>query len=201
MPTNMSKIKARIILLDIFDLLSFLVFVTWVVLFIRFFIFNPYTVVGKSMEPTFFQSDFIVVDKITPKLWKLKRGDIIVFVPEGKDIPFIKRIIGMDGDVVKINDWSVYICSSVDDDIVEDCEKLKEYYLPDGVVTDVSTCKKDTFEVKWGYFVLWDNRDHSTDSRCCFGLWCIDNWNYLVHDRDMIWKVIIRVYPNLESYW
>ncbi|USN54281.1 MAG: signal peptidase I [Candidatus Peribacteria bacterium] len=51
-------------------------------MFIRFFVFNPYTVVGQSMEPDFHQGDFIIVDKITPKFGSLERGDIIVFVPE-----------------------------------------------------------------------------------------------------------------------
>jgi signal peptidase I len=45
------------------------------------------------MEPKFHQGDFIIVDKITPRLGKLERGDIIVFVPENRDVPFIKRII------------------------------------------------------------------------------------------------------------
>lgn len=86
-------LRIKIVLLDVFDLVSFLVFVTGVVLFIRFFIFNPYTVVGQSMEPVFEQNDFIIVDKISPKFGKLKRGDIVVFVPKGKNLPFIKRII------------------------------------------------------------------------------------------------------------
>jgi signal peptidase I len=82
-----------------------------VVLFIRFFIFNPFTVVGESMEPRFHDGDFIIVDKITPRLGKLERGDIIVFVPESRDVPFIKRIIGLPGEEVKIRDNNVLICS------------------------------------------------------------------------------------------
>ena len=62
------KIRAHLLLLDLFDLASFLIFVTGIVLFIRFFIFNPYTVVGQSMEPTFLERDFIIVDKITSKV-------------------------------------------------------------------------------------------------------------------------------------
>jgi signal peptidase I len=54
---------------------------------------NPYSVVGASMFPTFQESDFIVVDKITPRFGQLHRGDVIVFVPPGKTIPYIKRII------------------------------------------------------------------------------------------------------------
>jgi hypothetical protein len=91
--STLRKYKIQIALLDLFDLVSFLIFVMGVVLFIRFFIFNPFTVVGQSMEPKFHQGDFIIVDKITPRLGKLERGDIIVFVPENRDVPFIKRII------------------------------------------------------------------------------------------------------------
>jgi signal peptidase I len=45
------------------------------------------------MASTFRDKDFIVVDKITPKYGDLQRGDVIVFVPPGKELPFIKRIV------------------------------------------------------------------------------------------------------------
>lgn len=66
----MQEIRVRfwIILLDLLDLVSFFIFVTGIVLFVRFFVFNPYTVVGSSMEPMFDQGDFIIVDKITPRM-------------------------------------------------------------------------------------------------------------------------------------
>ena len=82
-------------LFDAFDLISFLIFVAGIVLFIRFFVANPYTVVGTSMAPTFAENDFIVVDKLTPRFGQLHRGDVIVFVPPGKTIPYIKRVIGL----------------------------------------------------------------------------------------------------------
>jgi len=45
------------------------------------------------MSPNFEENDFIIVDKITPRFGQLKRGDIIVFVPPGKNVPYIKRIV------------------------------------------------------------------------------------------------------------
>ena len=87
------KDKIQDIAFDVFDMISFLLFVGGIVLFVRFFIANPYTVVGESMSPTFEENDFIVVDKITPRFGELKRGDIIVFVPPGKTVPYIKRIV------------------------------------------------------------------------------------------------------------
>jgi signal peptidase I len=62
----------------------------------------PYTVEGASMATNFHDKDFIIVDKITPKYSTLQRGDVVVFVPPGKDIPFIKRIVGMPGETVKL---------------------------------------------------------------------------------------------------
>jgi signal peptidase I len=62
------------------------------------------------MAPTFSENDFIVVDKITPRFGNLKRGDIIVFVPPGKTIPYIKRVIGLPGETVKLIDNAVLIC-------------------------------------------------------------------------------------------
>ena len=47
------------------------------------------------MAPNFEENDFIIVDKITPRFSTLNRGDVIVFVPPGKTIPYIKRIIGL----------------------------------------------------------------------------------------------------------
>lgn len=198
---NLWWLRIKIFLLDCFDLLSFLVFVTWVVLFIRFFVFNPYTVVGKSMEPVFHEGDFIVVDKITPKIGTIERWDVLVFVPEWRDIPFIKRVIGLPWETVKVRDNKVYICSSQEQP-TDECEVLNEFYLDKNEVTSTSTCDKDTFVVdKPGYLVFGDNRSHSTDSRCCFGVWCYEWANYLVFDKDMIGKVALKIYPEMEPFW
>jgi signal peptidase I len=120
----LSKTKIREIALDIFDIVAFLVFVGGIVLCIRFFIANPYTVVGASMSPTFEENDFIIVDKISPRFSPRKREDIIVFVPPGKTIPYIKRVIGLPGETIKIEDGHVSVC------VADDCTVLDEPYLP-----------------------------------------------------------------------
>lgn len=187
------------IAMDMFDLIAFLVFVTGIVLFVRFFIFNPYTVIGKSMNPTFAESDFIIVDKVTPRRWELTRGDIVVFVPKNKTLPFIKRIVALPWETVHIASGSVEVCTTGDP---ENCELLNEYYLPEGLQTSAAACGKTEFAVtEWWYFVMGDNRDHSTDSRCCFGLWCYSDSNYLVYPEDMIGKVLMRLYPSMDGFW
>ena len=185
--------KLKNILFDIFDVVSFLVFVIWIVLFIRFFIFNPFSVVGMSMYPTFQEWDFIVVDKISPNFWELKRWDVIVFVPPGKNIPYIKRIIGLPWETIKINSWNVTTCTNDDQ-----CTELDEKYLPSDFNTKAE-CEKNEFKIDWWYFVLGDNRWNSTDSLCCFSYSCYEDMNFVVPDEYIIWKVFVRLFPNFQS--
>ena len=79
------------------------------------------------MAPTFVENDFIVVDKITPRFGALERGDIIVFVPPGKTIPYIKRIVGLPGETIKIVNNAVEVCKTEND--IEQCNTLIEPYL------------------------------------------------------------------------
>lgn len=181
-------------LLEIFDMITFLVFVWWIVLFIRFFIAQPYTVVWASMSTTFEENDFIIVDKITGKMWELKRWDVIVFVPPGKDIPYIKRIIWLPWETIKIKENKVLVCNKVNEKEV--CTELNEPYLTDNTWTD-TRCWVNEFKISWSWlFVMWDNRWFSTDSRCCFWLWCYSWSSYEVPYGNIIWKVFVRFFPG-----
>ncbi|UFX82819.1 signal peptidase I [Candidatus Absconditicoccus praedator] len=190
------KNKLKDFLIYVFDIIAFLVFVLGLVLLVRIFLFNPFTVVGHSMDPTFKEGDFIVVDKISPRFSDFERGDIIVFVPPQKDVNYIKRIIGMPGETIKLNDGYVYVC----DGDGENCERLDEPYLENQGVTGPE-CNVDEFEVgSGGYFVLGDNRDQSTDSRCCFGLGCYDGTEYVLKDEDILGKVSLRIFPDFNRF-
>jgi signal peptidase I len=187
--------RLRDFALDIFDILAFLVFVGGIVLCIRFFVANPYTVVGASMSPTFEENDFIIVDKISPKLADWQRGDVIVFVPPGKTIPYIKRVVGLPGETVEIHDGWVFVC-----DIGDICTQLDEQYLPSELET-IARCGMDTFPVDdESLFVLGDNRGFSTDSSCCFGLGCYQWANYLVPYDHIIGKVYVRLFPHFSVF-
>lgn len=186
----------KILLLDIFDIISFLIFVTGLVLFTRFFVFNPYTIVGGSMEPTFQENDFIIVDKVTPRFGTLNRGDVIVFVPQGKDVPYIKRIVGMAWETVFVQNNAFTICDWDKNIPDQSCYKLPEPYIPSNFVTESKG--KDRFYVHTGYFVVGDHRWHSTDSLSCFGLWCYTESNYVATQSDIIGKVLVRLFPNFD---
>lgn len=191
---NETKMRMKNIWLDIFDMLSFFVFVLGIVLFVRFFVANPYTVVWASMAPSFSENDFIIVDKISSRFSNLSRWDVIVFVPNWKTTPYIKRIVWLPWETVKIKDWSVLICNE-DWDV---CNKLDENYLPEDLQTK-TRCGITEFKIISWYFVLWDNRWFSTDSLCCFGLGCYDWANYEVNDSDIIWKVLFRLFPDFGT--
>jgi signal peptidase I len=130
---------------------------------IQHFVAQPYQILQVSMQPTLQPKQYVLVDKLSPNWSDYKRGDVIVFEPpagykeDGQDVPFIKRVIGVAGDVVQIKDGAVYVNGV----------KLGEPYTYQGNVTDPSyQSGKDTWVVPKGYlFVLGDHRAESQDSR------------------------------------
>ncbi len=70
---------------------------------IRIFIAQPYIVAGASMDPTFGDGHYLIVDQLTYRFEEPKRGDIVIFkYPEDTSKFFIKRIIGLPGETVSI---------------------------------------------------------------------------------------------------
>ncbi len=185
------------IILDLIDISAFLIFITWIILFIKFIIATPFTVIWQSMEPTFHEKDFLIVDKLSSKFNEIQRGDVIIFMPPWVDVPYIKRVIWLPWEIVKIQDWKVYICKK--DSNWESCKELKEPYLKEWEVTKPS-CGIKEFVVTWGYFVLGDNRNHSTDSRCCFRAGCFSGSSYVVPKENIIGKPILKLFPSIEKY-
>ena len=191
--------------LETFDLIVFLVFVFWIILFIRFFIGTPYTVVGSSMLPTFESNDWIIVEKLTQRFWTLERGQVVVFVPPGKNIPYIKRIIGLPWETVKFVDDLTYICnneapvSDIQASNGQYCFRLDEPYLYPDTKT-IPQWEKTEFEVSNGYFVMWDHRGSTSDSLSCFSKFCYQGANYLVPDSHFIGRVFVRLFPTFSLF-
>lgn len=122
------------------------------------FIMTPHEVVGNSMHPTYKNGEYLMANKITYKFAEPKRGDVVIFqYSETQD--FIKRVIGVPGDVVMIKDGAIYINE----------EKLDESnYLADSVITNGGSYihEGQSITVPDGqYFVSGDNRPNSSDSR------------------------------------
>lgn len=155
----------------------FLIFV-FVFIPIRLFIFEPFIVIGESMEPNFHNSDYLIVCKICTKLKKPERFEVIVFIPPvDKKKYYIKRIIGLPNEKVIIKDNNIFILkpnSSQPIKISEPYLRGERFYMED---TEFSLGSDE-------YFVLGDNRDESFDSR---------KWNKPLKEKDIVGKVIFKV--------
>lgn len=111
---------------------------------------------GDSMRPAVLDGDIVLVNRMIYDASKPKRGDIIVFKPNGNENArsYIKRIIGLPGETVQIKDGEIYI----------DGEKLEEKYETTSI-EDAGTASEEITLDGDEYFVLGDNRRNSEDSR------------------------------------
>lgn len=136
-----------------------------IILPIRYYLVQPFYVKGASMEPNFLERDYLLIDEISYRFKEPSRGEVIVFHPpvgnkefarEGSDF-YIKRIIGLPGDIVEVSEGKVYLGVNG-----SGLKILEEDYLPSGRYTDRAV----TYTLGMGeYFVLGDNRQVSSDSR------------------------------------
>jgi signal peptidase I len=147
----------RAFLLGLFDLLKLLITVVVVAFLLRYFVMQPFVVEGQSMEPNFHDNELLVVEKLTYQLRDPRRGEVIVFrFPGSPNLNYIKRIVGVPGDSVAIHDGAVFI----------DGEPIQEPYLNgDRTFAPGFSISEATMLGDNEYFVLGDNRAHSSDSR------------------------------------
>lgn len=124
------------------------------------FLFRPFQVSGNSMLPNFFDKQYVLTNIIVLKFEKPKLGDVIVFkAPPDPEKDYIKRVIGLPGDTVMIENGNVFVNGKVLD---------QSGYLPPTVKTYGGSFLKEGASVTVpaaSYFVLGDNRGGSSDSR------------------------------------
>ena len=143
----------------IVDILQTVVLAVAIFLVVYLFLFQPHQVKGDSMFPNMLDGEYLLTDKLSYRLGKPDRGDIVVFAaPPNPSEDYIKRIIGLPGESVLIRDGKVYINGS----------ELRESYLPDSLITSAGQSLSEGSEMVLAddeYFVLGDNRPNSSDSR------------------------------------
>ncbi len=140
-------------------------------LLIHNFVAQPFQVEQNSMIPTINSSEYVLIDKISPRFNDYRRGDIVVFQPPAGfgqgGVPFIKRVIGLPGDTVSLQNGRVYVTPSGGSAV-----HLEEPYVVLGI--DGTTAPSiprdaqgtDSWVIPDGsYFVMGDNRPQSQDSR------------------------------------
>ncbi|GIV77479.1 MAG: signal peptidase I [Litorilinea sp.] len=113
-----------------------------------------YRIESHSMEPNFYEGQFILVNKLAYKLGTPKRGDVIVFHnPNNPSEDYIKRVIALPGDTLEIRDQTIYINGKVLN------EPYAQNRLSPGTVYGPVVIEPDHL------FVMGDNRPNSSDSR------------------------------------
>ncbi len=188
------KPKIKKILLWILDLSINIVIIIGLVLVIQKWFIAPFDVSGASMCDTLNYVDEecqygfgekIIINEAIYLISDPERGDIVVF-KTGKDEDkfFIKRIIGLPGEVVEIKNGEVYV----------ENEKLEENYLNEKNKGNTQAYFSDlsVFEVPEDhYLVFGDNRKESTDSRSCFSATIIEKCTD-TPEKSFIHKDLIR---------
>ncbi len=135
------------------------------------------------MEPTFHNGEYLIVNELDYRLHAPKRGDIIVFrYPLDTKEYFIKRIVGLPGERVKITGGKVEIFNNAHPRGFF----LDESYLPSGDLTFPGTASDSDIKLSANeYFVAGDNRLASSDSRF---------WGP-VPANDIVGRVSVRIFP------
>jgi signal peptidase I len=138
---------------------------------IRYFIAEPFIVNGASMDPTFSTGQFLIVDRLSYRFEEPKRGDVIVFkypyasqaLGGSSSVYYIKRIIGLPGERVRMQDGKITI---------EEASTTRSFVLNEPYVQSYHLSHDTTVFPENGkplgpteYFVMGDNRAESSDSR------------------------------------
>jgi signal peptidase I len=159
------------------EVIRFVLISLAIVIPIRLYIAEPFIVSGSSMTPTFETGNYLIVDQVTYRFEDPDRGDVVIFhYPKDPTKFFIKRVIGLPGEVVEIKGNQIIVFSS-------------DY--PDGLLLDepyIQSMRSKDLRVTLEedqYFVMGDNRDASSDSRI---------WGPLPEDL-IVGRALIRLFP------
>ncbi len=165
------------------DTLQSILIAAAVFLVIYIFLFRPFEVSGQSMFPNFHDKEYVLTNLITLRFGPVAKGDVIVFkAPPEPDKDFIKRVVGLPGDTIMVNNGSVYVNGNLYDE---------SSYLDESVKTYGGTFLKDSETVTVPdneYFVMGDNRPYSSDSR---------EWGF-VPTANIIGKSMLVYWPLNE---
>lgn len=162
----------------IWEITKIVIIVLVIVLPIRYFVFQPFFVKGQSMEPNFEDGDYLIVDELSYRLREPQRGEVIVLkYPNDISQRYIKRIIGLPGETIEIENGTVVIVSQEGSMVLDESNYLSTSVFTSGTIKLTLTGDE--------YFVLGDNRSASSDSR---------RWGAL-SEKDIIGRVLLRAWP------
>ncbi|MBN2094290.1 MAG: signal peptidase I [Candidatus Zambryskibacteria bacterium] len=166
------------------ELIKYAILALIIIVPFRIFIAQPYIVSGSSMDPTFEDSDYLIVDQLSKRFEEPRRKSVLIIrYPNNPSKFFIKRLIAFPRETVQINKGIVTIFNKEN---------------PNGIVLDesyIAYTKNEDFSVILGeneYFVMGDNRASSSDSRI---------WGSLPREY-IVGRPILRLLPlNKIDLW
>lgn len=126
---------------------------------IRYYLFKPFYVKGASMEPNFYEKEYLIIDELSYRFREPSRGEVVVFrYPENPKEYFLKRIIGLPGETIKVSDGKVMIYNTEHPEglVVNESYLLKNLKTEGGRIIALNDNQ---------YFMMGDNRPNSYDSR------------------------------------
>jgi signal peptidase I len=159
------------------ELLKFALIAVVIVVPLRLFIAKPFIVSGASMEPTFDTGQYLIVDELSYRFQDPARGNVVIFrYPKDPTQYFIKRIIGLPGETVRIQRGAVSVIETNGNAVDLD----ESYIVHKGNGGDMQVTLKSG-----EYFVMGDNRPESSDSRI---------WGVLPRE-DIVGRAFVRLLP------
>ena len=163
---------------ELWETIRFILIALAIVLPIRLFVAQPFIVSGASMNPTFTNGQYLIVDELSYHFRNPERGDVLIFkYPKNPKQYFIKRVAGLPGETVVVNEQGQVIIKDVTG---KEVMTLKEPY--------VQYTKSDSVELSLGideYFMMGDNRAASFDSRM---------WGPVQRDL-IVGRAFVRLFP------
>lgn len=174
--TQNPRFKAPI-LYEAWEWIKVIVIAIIIATIVRHFIIEPFIVEGVSMDPTFKTGHFLIIDRLSYRFHEPRRGDVIVLInPNDHSEYFIKRIIGLPGETVTLENGNLKITSG------STTQEIKEPYIAD-IHKSFNNAEYNLNNKQ--YFVMGDNRAESSDSRA---------WGPV--ERDLIiGRPMIRLFP------
>ena len=170
--------KKRRLIMNIAEIAVYLIMAFLIIKFVPKYVMERVSVEGESMKETLQDGDQLIGEKLSVRFNNLKRYDINYFAPKGnhKSVDFIKRIIGMPGEMIYIADSVVYING----------RPLQEDFAAEDQFLSY-TAANPIYLGADEYFVMGDNRNHSTDSR--------SSSVGIVHRKDIEGRAVFRLWP------
>ena len=139
------------------EVLQILVIAAAIIIPIRYFVVKPFVVLGASMEPNFYNDEYLIIDELSYRLRAIDRGEVVVFAPPTSPSQYyIKRVIGLPGETVEITDGIITI---------KNAEFPNGFTLTEEYISEYTHGRESWVLGDDEYYVLGDNRDESLDSR------------------------------------